>query len=169
VSTWEDVTRASRDLVVFSPRPIDEARAVLAELLAGRGTPPHGRRASGVAFVDGTVQGSRVTFAVAPRLASPSPSGQEPPRLAFSGTIRETEDGSVLAGTIAAPMTLGLPAVAITAAVGLFLLWGGISILLVAVGVVAWIFLTIIVVVSVGEQRLGPADEIRRLLEDALA
>ena len=75
----------------------------------------------------------------------------------------------MLTGTIEAPMTLGLPAVAITAAVGLFLLWGGIPIALVAIGVVAWIFLTIIVIVSLGEQRLGPADEIRRLLEDALA
>jgi hypothetical protein len=169
VSVWQDVVRASRDVVVHSPRPVDEARAILAELLAGRGSPPRPRRPSGVAFVDGAVDGSRVTFAATPRPASPSPSGQEPPRLVFTGTIRDTGDGSVLTGTIVAPMTLGLPAVAITAGVALFLLWGGIPIALVAVGVIAWIFLTIIVVVSLGEQRLGPADEVRRLLEDALA
>ena len=52
---------------------------------------------------------------------------------------------------------------------GLFLLWGGIALPLVAIGVVAWAFLSIIVIVSLGEQRLGPVDEIRRLLEDALA
>ena len=75
----------------------------------------------------------------------------------------------MLSGTIVAPMTLGLPAAAITAAVGLFLLWGGIALPLVAIGVVAWAFLSIIVIVSLGEQRLGPVDEIRRLLEDALA
>jgi hypothetical protein len=59
--------------------------------------------------------------------------------------------------------------VGITSAVGLFLLWGGIPVPLVVIGVIAWIFLTIIVVVSLGEQRLRPADEVRRLLEDALA
>ncbi len=169
MSTWEDVVRASRDVVVHSPRPIDEARTILDELLAGRSSSLRPRRKSGVTFIDGAVDGSRVTFAATPRSATPSPGGQEPPRLEFTGTIRETGDGSVLMGTIAAPMTLGLPAAAITAAVGLFLLLGGIPVILVAIGVIAWIFLSIIVIVSVGEQRLGPADEIRRLLEDALA
>ena len=169
MSVWEDVVRASRDVVVHSPRPIDEARAILGELLAGHGSSLRPRRAPGVAFVDGAVDGSRVTFAATPRSGPASPSGQEPPRLVFTGTLRDTGDGSVLSGTIVAPMTLGLPAAAITAAVGLFLLWGGIALPLVAIGVVAWAFLSIIVIVSLGEQRLGPVDEIRRLLEDALA
>ena len=56
-----------------------------------------------------------------------------------------------------------------TVLVALFLLWNRIPLALVAVAVVAWIFLTVIVVSSLGEQRLGEADAVGPWLEAALA
>ena len=75
----------------------------------------------------------------------------------------------MLAGTITTPMTFGVPAAGLTVLLVLFLLWGGLPIPLVAIGVVAWTFLTVVVIASLQEQRLNQADGIRRLLEDVLA
>ena len=66
-------------------------------------------------------------------------------------------------------MTFGVPAAGLTVLLVLFLLWGGLPIPLVAIGVVAWIFLTVVVIASLQEQRLRQADGIRQLLEDVLA
>ena len=66
-------------------------------------------------------------------------------------------------------MTFGVPAAGLTVLLALFLLWGGLPVPLVAIGIVAWIFLTIVVIASLQEQRLRQADGIRQLLEDVLA
>ena len=171
MSLWHDViTPTPRRVVVHSPRPPDEARAIVASLLAG-GSGPNRRRASGIVLIDGMVDGAAVSFTAVPRSrASDADAGAESRSLEFNGTIDGSEEGSVLAGSISAvPTAFGLPAAAITALFTLFLVWNGIPLPLVAVGVVAWIFLTIIVVAGIGEQRLAGAAAIGRLLEDALA
>jgi hypothetical protein len=134
----------------------------------GDGSPPS-RTTRGVRFVDGEVDGSRVTFSASARPGPDAGGESEPPTYDFSGTLEGGDDGSVLAGSITTPMTFGVPAVGLTVLLALFLLWGGLPVPLVAIGVAAWIFLTVVVIASLQEQRLGQADGIRRLLEDALA
>jgi hypothetical protein len=150
----------SRLLIVHSPLPAAEARAILVGLLAGDAERPARRSAAGIARIEGAVDASRVTFTALPREGAP---------LEFDGAIGDTPDGSALVGSISAPMALGWPAAIITALVALFLAWNGIPILLVAVAAVAWIFLSVVVVNSLEEQRLARADVIARWLEDALA
>ena len=53
--------------------------------------------------------------------------------------------------------------------VALFLAWNGIPLPLVALAAVAWIFLSVVVVNSLEEQRLARADVIGPWLEEALA
>jgi hypothetical protein len=172
VSLWHDVTTPSpRRVVVHSPRPADEALAILANLLTGEPRPIRSRASPGIMLLEGAVDTRGVAFTVMPRTRAAGP-GQptESRTLEFVGAIEATSDGSMLTGSISAPPTaLGLPAAAIAALVALFLIWNGIPLPLVAVGVVAWIFLTVIVVAGIGEQRLAGADSIGRLLEDALA
>ena len=171
MSLWHDViTPTPRRVVVHSPRPPEEALVIMASLLAGGSGPKRGRPASGIMLVDGTVDGASVSFTAVPTSrASAAESDAESRSLEFDGTIEASMEGSVLTGSISAtPTAFGLPAAAITALVALFLLWNGIPLPLVAVGVVAWIFLTIIVVAGIGEQRLAGAAAIGRLLEDAL-
>ena len=171
MSLWNDViTPTPRRVVVHSPRPVDEARAVLENLIEGRSRQDR-TRASGFTLVDGTVDHEAVSFTAVPTLrATGGETAPESRPLAFMGTINGSADGSVLSGSISAtPTALGLPAAGITALVALFLVWNAIPLPLVAVGVVAWIFLTVIVVAGIGEQRLARADGIRRLLEDTLA
>ena len=172
MNPWHDmITPAPRRIVVHSPRPPDEAVAILGNLVTGGRRPMRSRASAGVVLVGGTVDGLGVSFTAVPTSRS---AGQEQPpesrSLAFVGVIEATAEGSVLTGSIsAAPTALGLPAAAITALLALFLAWNGIPLPLVAVGVVAWIFLTAIVIGGLGEQRLAGADAIGRLLEDALA
>ena len=75
----------------------------------------------------------------------------------------------MLAGSITTPMTFGVPTAGLTVMLALFLLWGDLPLPLVAIGVVAWIFVTIVVIASLQEQRLRQADGIPYLLEDVLA
>ena len=168
---WHDViTPTPRRVVVHSPRPPDEALAILGNLLTGGRLQVRSRAASGVVLVDGTVEGLAVSFTAVPGSRAGAEQPPESRSLDFTGAIEAESDGSVLTGSIsAAPTALGLPAAAITALFALFLVWNGIPLPLVALGVVAWIFLTIIVVAGIGEQRLARADAIGRLLEDALA
>ncbi len=172
MSLWHDViTPTPRRVIVHSPRPPDEALAIIASLLAGGSGPSRRRASSGLVLVDGTVDGVAVSFTAVPKSrASAVESGPESRSLEFKGTIDGSLEGSVLDGSIAAaPTAFGLPAAGITVLFALFLVWNGIPLPLVAVGVVAWIFLTIIVVAGIGEQRLAGAAAIGRLLEDALA
>ncbi len=168
MSIWDAVVTPRR-VVVHSSRPIGEARAIVGALVDGPGGSLPARGSRGVRFVGGEIDGSRVSFSASLRPGPEPGSGSEPPRYAFSGTLEGDDEGSVLAGSITTPMTFGVPAAGLTLLVALFLLWGGLPIPLVAIGVVAWVFLTIVVVASLQEQRLGQADGIRRLLEDALA
>ena len=168
MSIWDAVVTPRR-LVVYSPRPVDEARAIVEALLDGRGATLPSRTTRGVRFVDGEVDGALVTFSASTR---PGPEGgaeSEPPRYDFSGTLEGGDDGSLLAGSITTPMTFGVPAAGLTVLLALFLLWGGLAVPLVAIGIVAWIFLTVVVIASLQEQRLRQADGIRQLLEDVLA
>ena len=89
----------SRLLVVHSPRPVAEARAILARLLGGDDARPVPGPPAGIALVDGAVDATRVTFTAVPR---------EGASLEFDGTIDDTPDGSVLVGSISAPMALGV-------------------------------------------------------------
>lgn len=150
----------SRLLIVRSPRPVDEARAALVALLGGDDGSAAPRSAGGVMVIDASVDHSHVAFTAMARQAA---------TLAFDGTIGETPDGSALVGSISAPMALGMPAAIITVMVALFLAWNGIPLLLVALAAVAWIFLSVIVINSLEEQRLARADVIQRWLEEALA
>lgn len=171
MSLWHDViTPTPRRVVVHSPRPPDEALAVLGHLLNGGRLRVRSRATSGVVLVGGTVDGLGVSFTAMPA----SRAGAEPPPesrwLDFVGAIEAASDGSLLTGSISAsPTAFGLPAAAITALFALFLVWNGIPLPLVGIGVVAWIFLTVIVIAGLGEQRMAGADAIGRLLEDALA
>lgn len=172
MSLWHDViTPTPRRVIVHSPRPPDEALAIIASLLAGGSGPNRRRTSSGIVLVDGAVDGGVVSFTAVPKSrASAVEAVAESRSLEFKGSIEAESDGSVLEGSIsAAPTAFGLPAAGITVVVALFLLWNGIQPALVAVGVVAWIFLTIIVVAGIGEQRLSGAPAVGRLLEDALA
>jgi hypothetical protein len=158
----------TRPLIVHSSWPADEVRTILEGLLTKDGGLVIRGSASRVTLVDGAVGGSAVTFRILPA-ARNAPGGREPSPLEFAGTIDDAPDGSVLWGSISAPTSLALPAAAVTVLVGFFLLWNRIPLALVAVAVVAWIFLTVIVVSSLGEQRLGEADAVGPWLEDALA
>ena len=168
MSIWDAVVTPRR-VVVYSPRPVDEARAIVRALLDGAGGPLPSRTVRGVTIVGGEVDGSRVTFSASTRPDAEPGSLAEPPRYAFTGVLEGGEEGSVLAGTITTPMTYGVPAAGLTILLVAFLVWNGLPIPLVAIGVVAWIFLTVVVIASLQEQRLGQADGIRRLLEEALA
>ncbi len=167
----EDVLAPSpRAVVVHSPRPVDEALAILEYLISSRGHAMAPRRLMGVRLLDGAIVGSRVSFTAVPASNSAILGmRREPPALEFTGSVDEMDDGSVLNGSIRAPMALGIPAIGITLLFALFLVWNGIAPVLIAIGVLAWIFVTAIVVVSLEEQRLGEADVIRRYLEAALA
>jgi hypothetical protein len=167
---WDQAFAPARPLVVRSPRGIEEARETLEELLAGRGRPIAPRRSPRVFVVDGVVDGAEVSFQAVP-VSRRGTSGdlQPPPPLAFAGTIAADPDGSVLAGSITAPMAFGIPAAGLTLLVALFLGWSGIPLPLVGVGVVAWVFLTAIVVSSLQEQRLREVDGLGRFLEEVLA
>ena len=172
MSLWHDViTPTPRRVVVHSPRPPDEALAILGNLLTGGRLQVRSRAASAVVLVDGTVDRLAVSFTAVPASrASATESAPESRSLEFTGAIEAESDGSVLTGSIsAAPTAFGLPAAAITALFALFLVWNGIPLPLVALGVVAWIFLTVIVIAGLGEQRLAGADAIGHLLEEALA
>ena len=157
----------TRPLIVHSARPAAEARAILEALLADDRPVPGG--AVRVTLVDGAVDASQVSFKVVAVPRNPGVVRRDAPPLEFAGTIGDDEDGSVLRGSITAPTALVLPAVALTVLVALFLAWNRMPLLLVALAVVAWIFLTVIVVSSLGEQRLGDADAIGPWLEAALS
>jgi hypothetical protein len=150
----------SRPLIVHTPRAVDEARAILEGLLVGHDQPVAPRSTSGVTVVDGAVESAQVSFTAMLRQASP---------LQFTGTIGETPDGSVLVGSLSAPMALGWPAAILTVLVALFLARNGIPLPLVGLAALAWIFLSVVVVNSLEEQRLSRSDLIQRWLEDALA
>ena len=168
MSIWDAVVTPRR-LAVYSPRPVDEARAIVQALLDGRGGTLPSRTTRGVRFVDGEVDGAAVSFSASTRPGIEAGADAEPPRYEFTGTLEGGEDGSLLAGSITTPMTFGVPAAGLTVLLALFLLWGGLPVPLVAIGIVAWIFLTIVVIASLQEQRLRQADGIRQLLEDVLA
>lgn len=156
----------SRPLIVHSPRSADDARAILGALLADDRPVPGG--ASRVLLVDGALDGSRVSF----NLVVGRNAGvvrRDAPPLEFIGAVDDTADGSVLRGSITAPTALALPAAGLTVLVALFLLWNRLPLALVALAVVAWVFLTVIVVSSLGEQRLDDAYPIGQWLEEALA
>jgi hypothetical protein len=164
VTLWRAIASpAPRRVVVHSPRPVDEVRGILEALVTGGRRPIPPRTGPRVRVVDGELDGATVTFTVVPVATNEAPS------LEFSGTIDALADGSVLTGSIRAPMAFGLPAAGLTVLVVLFLLWSGIPIALVAIGAVAWVFLTLIIVAGLQEQRLRGAEAIQRLLEDALA
>ena len=168
MSIWDAVVTPRR-LVVDSPHPVDEARAIVQGLVGGNGTAVRSRTKRGVRFLDGEVDGARVSFSAATRPGPEAGGVSEPPRYDFSGTLDGGDEGSVLMGSITTPMTFGVPAAGLTVILLLFLLWDGLPVPLVAIGAVAWIFLTVVVIASLQEQRLNQADEIRRVLEDALA
>jgi len=169
MSIWDTIVTPRR-VVVYSSRSVDEARAIVRALLeGGAGDPLPPRTIRGVTIVDGEVDGARVTFSASTRPDAEPGSLAEPPRYAFTGVLEGAEDGSVLAGSITTPMTYGVPAAGLTVLLAAFLLWNGLPLPLVAIGIVAWIFLTVVVIASLQEQRLGQVDGIRRLLEDALA
>lgn len=159
---WQDVVSPVRPVELVSALPVDQARASLVEVLAGRRRLGAPGRPSDLVVVDGAVTGSRVSFRVL------TPGGRQAPPLEFEGTLEALDGGSLLWGSITAPTALGLPAAGLTAGIGLFLWWGGVPLVLVAIGVVAWAFLTIIVVASLQERRLGEADAVGRFLEAAL-
>jgi hypothetical protein len=158
----------TRPLIVRSPRPADEVRAILGALLADDRPVPGGP--TRVTLVDGAVEASRVSFKVVAVPRNPGVVRRDAPPLEFAGTIDDDgPDGSILWGSVTAPTALALPAVAITVLVAAFLVWNRIPLALVALATVAWSFLTVIVVSSLGEQRLGDADPIGPWLEDALS
>jgi hypothetical protein len=172
VSPWHDlITPAPRQVVVYSHWPVDQALAILGDLASGRRGAFRAAATRGLRLLDGSVDGRTVTFTAVPASrAAAADSAPESRSLEFRGSIEATPDGSVLAGSIsAAPTAFGLPAAALTVLVALFLAWNAIPLPLVALGVVAWVFLTGVVVGGIGEQRLAGADAIGRLLEDALA
>jgi hypothetical protein len=148
----------SRQVVVHSPRPADEVRAILVRLLVARTTSIRAG-SSRLTIEDGVVDGDAVSFTALSNDAAP---------LKVTGTIAAGFDGSVLLATVTAPTTLRIPAAGLTVLVALFLAADGIPLGLVALGVVAWVFLTLIVVASIEEQRLGDAEPISQWLEGAL-
>ncbi len=168
MSIWDAVVTPRR-LVVYSPRPVDEARAIVQALVDGHGTAVPSRTTRGVRFVGGEVDGVLVSFSASTRPGPEAGGDSEPPRYEFTGVLDGGGEGSVLSGTITTPMTFGVPAAGLTVLLVLFLLWGGLPVPLVAIGTVAWIFLTVVVIASLQEQRLNQADGIRRLLEEVLA
>src|SRR5262249_25573290 len=110
VSIWDAVVTPRR-VVVYSPRPVDEARAIVRALMADdTGGGPRSRTVPGVTIVDGAVDGARVTFTASTRPDAEPGSLAEPPRYAFTGLLEGGEEGSVLAGSITTPMTYGVPA-----------------------------------------------------------
>ena len=133
MSIWDAVVTPRR-LVVYSPRPVDEARAIVQALRgrARRDAPVaddarrqvrrrRGRRGAGLVL----------------RVDEAGPEGgadAEPPRYEFTGTLEGGDDGSLLAGSITTPMTFGVPAAGLTVLLALFLLWGGLAVPLVAIG-----------------------------------
>jgi hypothetical protein len=157
----------TRPLIVHSARPAAESLAILGALLADDRPVPGG--STRVTLVDGAVDASQVSFKVVAVPRNPGVVRRDAPPLEFAGAIDDDEDGSVLRGSITAPTALALPAVALTVLVALFLAWNRMPLLLVALAVVAWIFLTVIVVSSLGEQRLAEADGIGPWLEAALS
>jgi hypothetical protein len=163
MSVWQDVVSPRRRVEVYSPRPVEEARTSLGAVLEGRRRPVAPFASAGGRIVAGAIDGPSVWFSAV--LAG----GRELPPIEFEGTLEATGDGSLLAGSLRAPMVLGLPAAGLTAGVGLFLWWGGVPLVLVALGVIAWAFLTIVVLASLQERRLGEASEVvGRFLQVAL-
>jgi hypothetical protein len=163
VARWDAIASpAPRRVEVRSPRPVEEARSILGELLDGRRRPTARERSHGGLRLEGAIDGSAVSF------TATRGTGTQPPTLAFDGTLAEGDGGSVLTGSITAPLAYGLPAVALTAGLALFLLWSGVPVVLVALGVIAWVFLTVVVLAAIQEQRLADADLVRAVLEDVL-
>jgi hypothetical protein len=168
MSIWDAVVTPRR-VVVYSPRPVDEARAIVRALVDDGARMVPSRTTRGVRFIDGEVDGARVWFSASTRPGPEAGADSEPPTYGFTGTLEGGDDGSVLSGSITTPMTFGVPAAGLTVLLALFLLWGGLPVPLVAIGTVAWIFLTIVVIASLQEQRLRQAEGISQLLEEVLA
>src|SRR6478735_7451441 len=103
MSIWDAVVTPRR-LIVYSPRPVDEARAIVEALLDGRGRTIPSRTTRGVRFVDGEVDGALVSFSASTRPGPEDGADSEPPRYEFTGTLEGGDDGSVLAGSITTPM-----------------------------------------------------------------